>query len=451
MRRTALLVAAVSLLVAVGAPASADDGTTSAKVTRSTAADVGEYPGQVALVFPGGSLPDAQFCGGVQILPEWVLTAGHCVAEDGGSPVSLPEVLIGTTRLDGSGARVPTVQGFVHPGFDFPANDIALLRLAQPIAAPLAPLSFPGQEVLELPFFPGVVTGWGGLNGNEGAQDFPIDLQEGSTPVISDSECQARLDAYGDDLPIGFEPMIVCAGDGAFGQPEQADACRGDSGGPLWARSSDNRLRQIGIVSGGPTCGFSPTYYTSVQFFMDFIEASVGQQLASFPDIPLNSLERDIERIVVFGITAGTGAGLYEPAGNVTRGQMATFLARALGLTPLATGPFSDVSGAGTHDRNINAVANAGIAGGFSDGTYRPELPVTRAQMATFIARALDLQPVADGPFTDLAGFEAHAGNINAIAAIGITLVPADRLYRPGNPVTRAQMAACLSRALLAD
>ncbi len=69
--------------------------------------------------------------------------------------------------------------------------------------------------------------------------------------------------------------------------------------------------------------------------------------------------------------------------------------------------------------------------------------------MASFVARALELPPLEDGPFVDLAGFETHAGNINAIAAAGIALVPADSQYRPGNPVSRAQMAAFLSRGFL--
>src|SRR3546814_19463501 len=65
---------------------------------------------------------------------------------------------------------------------------------------------------------------------------------------------------------------------------------------------------------------------------------------------------------------------------------MATFIARALELAPVSEGGFSDVAGT-THAENINAVAAAGIAGGYSDGTYRPGTEVNRGQMATFIVR----------------------------------------------------------------
>ena len=79
--------------------------------------------------------------------------------------------------------------------------------------------------------------------------------------------------------------------------PEEADACRGDSGGPLWVIGPDRNRRQVGVVSGGPTCGFSPTYYTSVEAFIPFIEATTQLQFASFADIALNAHERSIERV----------------------------------------------------------------------------------------------------------------------------------------------------------
>ena len=67
--------------------------------------------------------------------------------------------------------------------------------------------------------------------------------------------------------------------------------------------------------------------------------------------------------------------------------------------------------------------------------------------MATFIARALGLTGLETGPFIDVADAQPHTPNINALAAAGIALVPPDNLYHPFNAVTRAQMAGFLSRA----
>ncbi len=69
--------------------------------------------------------------------------------------------------------------------------------------------------------------------------------------------------------------------------------------------------------------------------------------------------------------------------------------------------------------------------------------------MATFMVRALDLQPAQTAGFTDTGG-SVHAANIDALAAVGITVgCSADPLrYCPDRSVTRAQMATFLYRAL---
>ncbi|MYH42447.1 MAG: S-layer homology domain-containing protein [Acidimicrobiaceae bacterium] len=77
---------------------------------------------------------------------------------------------------------------------------------------------------------------------------------------------------------------------------------------------------------------------------------------------------------------------------------MATFLARALNLQPPeadTTAGFTDVDADNTHSADIAALLTAGITTGCSTQPprYCPNQPVTRAQMATFLARALNLQP----------------------------------------------------------
>ena len=82
---------------------------------------------------------------------------------------------------------------------------------------------------------------------------------------------------------------------------------------------------------------------------------------------------------------------------------MATFLTRALDL-PAASEPagFTDVDPASVHAPNIDALAAAGITRGCAASTpeapaFCPDDPVTRAQMATFLTRALDL-PASSSP-----------------------------------------------------
>ena len=141
----------------------------------------------------------------------------------------------------------------------------------------------------------------------------------------------------------------------------------------------------------------------------------------------------------------------FDPSGTVTREQMATFIARSIEVTgaelPLGE-PFPDVGQ--VHGDNVRKLAGAGIATGLPDGTFGASLPVTRAQMATFIAQALryltgDELPPVDA-FSDVSG--THAANVGSLAAVGVVGGRADGTYDPTAPVTRAQMASFLARML---
>jgi hypothetical protein len=172
------------------------------------------------------------------------------------------------------------------------------------------------------------------------------------------------------------------------------------------------------------------------------VEAAV-----TFPDVDPDATHgQAILRLAGLGIVTGFDDGTFGPALLVNRGQMASVLQRALDLEPGESAAFPDTAG-GTHDLAISAIADAGIASGYPDGTYRPGDPVTRGQMATFLANATALPEVADGPFIDLDG-NVHAGRINAVAAADIAQGFDDGTYRPGLDITRAQMASLISRML---
>ncbi len=116
------------------------------------------------------------------------------------------------------------------------------------------------------------------------------------------------------------------------------------------------------------------------------------------------------------------------------------------GGAPAPSSVFADI-GTSVHAANILQLAELGITGGCAAGLYCPEDPVTRAQMATFLVRALDLPAHDDDTFDDDNG-SVHEANIQALANAQITLGCGDRTYCPNDPVTRAQMATFLIRAL---
>lgn len=124
---------------------------------------------------------------------------------------------------------------------------------------------------------------------------------------------------------------------------------------------------------------------------------------------------------------------------------MASFLARALDLPNEGGGRFADTDGS-VHAGAIHAIAEAGVTAGYDDGTFRPGLSVSRAQMASFLARALDLPTGDQGAFTDT-GDSVHAEAIGAIAGAGVTTGYDDGTFRPSAAVTRGQMASFIARA----
>ena len=178
---------------------------------------------------------------------------------------------------------------------------------------------------------------------------------------------------------------------------------------------------------------------------------------SGFADVPDGNVHRGaIDCIKWWDVTRGSSGG-YNPAGVVNRGQMATFVANTIersgGSLPTAPPDAFDDDDGTTHETDINKVAAAGIVVGGGDGRYRPADPVSRAQMATFLAKAHDVRagrPLGAPPvdyFDDDDG-DVHEANVNRAAAEGLTGGTASGAYRPGAPVARDQMASFLARLI---
>lgn len=171
--------------------------------------------------------------------------------------------------------------------------------------------------------------------------------------------------------------------------------------------------------------------------------ASAAGISGAFTDDDGSVHESDINGIAAVGITQGCGGNNFCPRGGVTRAEMASFLVRTMELEPQTSGPFTDIVG-NIHTPNINALAAAGITAGCSASAYCPGEVVSREQMATFLTRALELTP-SQHNFADV-GTGTHAQDIGAIATAGVTTGCGAGLYCPLNPVTREQMATFLAR-----
>ncbi len=173
--------------------------------------------------------------------------------------------------------------------------------------------------------------------------------------------------------------------------------------------------------------------------------STISVQVGAMPFTDVNDFDVQIEWLYQTGITAGCEPTRFCPKGKVTRAQMAMFLDRALDL-PAATVDYFDDDDGKTGEASINALAKSKITSGCGPRRFCPTASVTRAQMAMFLDRALAL-PNATTDYFDDDDRKTGEGSINALAKSAITGGCGPRRYCPTSSVTREQMAAFLYRS----
>ncbi len=174
-----------------------------------------------------------------------------------------------------------------------------------------------------------------------------------------------------------------------------------------------------------------------------------------FTDDDGSVFEADIEWIAAAGITKGCNPPTNDrfcPNSDVTRGQMAAFLVRALGLTDRLDNPFVDDDGS-VFETDIERLAAAGITKGCNppaNDQFCPTKRVTRGQMAAFLVRALAYSDDGGGDLFIDDDDNIFEADIDRLATAGVTKgcnPPANDQYCPNDFVRRDQMAAFLHRA----
>jgi hypothetical protein len=183
-------------------------------------------------------------------------------------------------------------------------------------------------------------------------------------------------------------------------------------------------------------------------------------QFPTFADVPKSYWAwLSIEQLYALGITAGcaTAPLRYCPNDPVTRAAMAVFLKRGIhgdGYVPPAPNgshPFTDISGHWA-EAWIEDLYDEALTVGFPDGTYRPDLDVSRAEMAVFLLRAEHgpgyTPPAPGGTFTDVPTSHWAAAWIEQLYTEVITsgCGTSPLRYCPDNSTTRAEMAVLLVR-----
>jgi hypothetical protein len=171
------------------------------------------------------------------------------------------------------------------------------------------------------------------------------------------------------------------------------------------------------VAQGRSSTSYAPSAPVTREQMATFLAGLVTRSGGTLPEPTRDHFSDDdgsvhedaINRLAEAGVVLGRSPGRFEPGAAVTRAQMAAFLVRGYdlrasqgGRPALALGEdwFYDDAASPLHD-DVNKAASAGFAGGVGGGRYQPDGPVRRDQMASFVARALDLvveQGMAEPP-----------------------------------------------------
>ncbi|XP_028275698.1 ST14 transmembrane serine protease matriptase a [Parambassis ranga] len=242
---------------------------TRSRIVGGQDAEVGEFPWQVSLHVKSFG----HVCGASIISPTWLVTAAHCVQDDGRTRFSEPgtwEVYLGLhiqRKIDSHVVKRNLKRVIPHPNYNHYTydNDIALMELDSPVTYSeyIRPVCLPAPQH-DFPSSSTVwITGWGATR--EGGSAATV-LQKAQVRIINHSVCN--------DLMSGqITSRMLCAGVLTGG----VDACQGDSGGPL-SSPSGNRMFLAGVVSWGDGCARrnKPGIYTTVTQFRGWIKEKTG-------------------------------------------------------------------------------------------------------------------------------------------------------------------------------
>lgn len=168
----------------------------------------------------------------------------------------------------------------------------------------------------------------------------------------------------------------------------------------------------------------------------------------TFSDIPKNHWAREmIEKLAEKGIIKGYTDGSFRPNEPISRMHVAVLLTRAFSLEPMRQADdFSDVPFTHPYYEEIATLQQAGIVDG-AKGAFRPTENMTRAQLAKVLVGVLGLTPAGTSSFADVNSTHWSAGYIAVLEREGIALGDNGN-FRPNEPVTRAQFVTFLYRIM---
>lgn len=173
-----------------------------------------------------------------------------------------------------------------------------------------------------------------------------------------------------------------------------------------------------------------------------------GKQSSSGDTVKVGpQLNRDDHVAYIMGYPDGT----VQPEGEITRAEACTIFFRLLTESSRdyyfsKTNDYTDVNAGDWFNNAISTLSNAGIVTGYNDGTFRPNQPITRGEMAKIIANFANLNKGTKS-FTDLSGHWSKT-YVELAAGNGWIAGYPDGSFRPDQKITRAETVTMINRVL---
>lgn len=176
---------------------------------------------------------------------------------------------------------------------------------------------------------------------------------------------------------------------------------------------------------------------------------------AGFSDMPGHWAQDAVSRLSAGGIVSGYPGNKFDPARQVTRAEFAVLFCKAMGWQPVQGElNLNDKGAIPEWSRGyVFTAVSRGVVSGYEDQTFRPSRPLTRAEMASMIYKALSLSPAenvrADKAFADGGAIDSWAVNpVSAVFAVGLMKGDNENKFRAGDRATRAESAVLLDNVL---
>lgn len=207
-----------------------------------------------------------------------------------------------------------------------------------------------------------------------------------------------------------------------------------------WAQQSDGSYKRT-VTRKCKYCGYTETVEETKRDEVDDITAVL------LPALQANTDDH-------YSYLIGYADGTVRPNGKITRAEVATIFFRLLDDDTRAKywsskNDFSDVSADKWYNNAVSTLSNMGVIGGYADGTFRPDAPISRAEFAKIaVSFTQNNGSAVYNYFTDVRTTDWFAPYVTAAKDAGLIEGYSDGSFKPESKISRAEACAIVNRTL---